>query len=93
MLAERLEEVGHGMPVVFRWQGYRFLFFSNEGDPQEPIHVHVRKGDKVAKVWVLPEVGVAESYGMTTAELKQLTQVVETHAELIERRWHEHFGH
>jgi hypothetical protein len=29
------------MPVVCRWNGFRFHFFSNEGDPLEPVHVHV----------------------------------------------------
>ncbi len=28
------------MPVVFRWEGIRFYFFSNEGDPREPVHIH-----------------------------------------------------
>lgn len=91
--AVRLRQVRNDMPVVFRWQGYRFFFFSNEGDPLEPIHVHSRKGDKVAKCWVRPGVGLADSHGMTTTELKLLTQAVEAHAELIERRWHEHFDH
>lgn len=31
------------MPLVFRWKGYRFHFFSNEGDPREPVHIHVTK--------------------------------------------------
>jgi hypothetical protein len=43
------------MPVVFRFKGYRFFFYSK---PQEPLHVHVRQGDAVAKFWLepLPEV-------------------------------------
>jgi len=28
------------MPVVFRYRGYRFFFYSNEGDPREPLHIH-----------------------------------------------------
>ena len=39
------------MPVVFRHDGFRFFFFSNEGDPREPVHVHVRKSDGEAKLW------------------------------------------
>ena len=35
------------MPTVLLVEGYRFFFFSNEG--QEPPHVHVRKGGGVAK--------------------------------------------
>jgi hypothetical protein len=31
------------MPVVFRHKGFRFLFYSNEGDLREPPHIHVIK--------------------------------------------------
>jgi hypothetical protein len=29
------------MPVVLRYKGFRFFFYSNEGSPREPVHVHV----------------------------------------------------
>jgi uncharacterized protein DUF4160 len=29
------------MPTILRWKGFRFFFFSNEGD--EPPHVHAEK--------------------------------------------------
>ena len=51
------------MPVVFRHQGIRFYFFSNEGSPREPIHIHVGRSDAEAKLWLVPEVRVAESFG------------------------------
>lgn len=38
------------MPTLLRVESFRFFFFSNEG--QEPPHVHVSKGDGVAKVWL-----------------------------------------
>ncbi len=28
------------MPVVFRYKGIRFFFYSNEGNPLEPRHIH-----------------------------------------------------
>ncbi|HMK89067.1 MAG TPA: DUF4160 domain-containing protein [Methylocystis sp.] len=31
------------MPVVFRQGACSFFFYSNEGDPREPMHVHVVK--------------------------------------------------
>lgn len=37
------------MPVVFCSNGYRFFFFSNEGSPREPLHVHVRRGGDIAR--------------------------------------------
>jgi len=48
------------MPVVFRYQGLTFFFYSNEGDPREPIHIHVRAGGAIAKVWLEPLIGIAE---------------------------------
>ena len=37
------------MPVVLRREGFRFLFYSNEGDPREPAHIHVQQGRDEAK--------------------------------------------
>ena len=31
------------MPKVFEINGFKFFFFSNEGNPLEPCHIHVRK--------------------------------------------------
>lgn len=80
------------MPVILRYKGYKFFFFSNEGIPREPIHIHVRKGEASAKIWLEPTVALSESYDMTSAELKELVSVVEEHKDLITRSWHEHFG-
>jgi hypothetical protein len=52
------------MPVVLRYKGYTFFFFSNEGVPREPLHIHVRHGDATAKFWLEPEVMLADSFGM-----------------------------
>jgi hypothetical protein len=42
------------MPVVFRLDGFKFFFYSNEGDPREPPHVHITKGGAKAKFWLRP---------------------------------------
>ena len=42
------------MPTVLRDAGYRFFFYSDEGDPLEPPHVHVTAGEGVAKFWLDP---------------------------------------
>ncbi len=44
------------MPVVLRYNSYRFFFFSNEGEQREPAHIHVRLGESIAKFWLLPEI-------------------------------------
>jgi hypothetical protein len=65
------------MPLAFRYKGYRFFFFSNEGNPREPLHVHVRKGERLAKFWIEPEVFLVESHGFTSGELTMLTGIIE----------------
>ncbi len=80
------------MPVVFRWEGVRFYFFSNEGSPREPMHVHAERQGAEAKFWLHPEVRVAENVGFDRRELVELLKTVELRRNEIERAWHEHFG-
>jgi len=80
------------MPVVFRYKGYRFFFYSNEGDPREPLHIHVRKGEAVAKFWLDPIAEVAEAYSMSAHELHELLDIAIEHKDEIERYWNEYFN-
>ena len=80
------------MPVVFRWNGYRFHFFSNEGDPREPMHVHVTKGCPTAKFWLYPEVAVAYNKGFSSRVQSELIRLIEARRDEIERAWNEHFS-
>ncbi|QGM96752.1 DUF4160 domain-containing protein [Methylocystis parvus] len=79
------------MPVVFRHDGYKFFFYSNEGDPREPVHIHVRKGEAVAKFWIGP-VNLAASDGFDAKTLRLLARLIEERSVLIERTWHDYFG-
>ena len=80
------------MPVVFRYKGYRFFFHSNEGEPKEPLHIHARKGEGVAKFWLESVACVAEVYGMSSHELHELLDVAIENKDLIARYWNEHFS-
>ncbi len=80
------------MPVVLRDSGLRYFFYSNEGLPREPPHVHVKGGGCDAKVWLAPEVMIADSYGFNARELAHILTVVRANRIVIERAWHEHFG-
>lgn len=80
------------MPVVFRYKGFRFFFYSNEGSPRERLHVHVRTGSSEAKIWLEPQVRVAASYGFDAGTLRELVEVVQINREQIERAWHDYFG-
>lgn len=80
------------MPLVFREGPYRIFFYSNEGDPREPMHVHIRRGGHEAKMWLFPEISVAESFGFNSHELRTIVSIVETNRTRIEEAWHEHFS-
>lgn len=80
------------MPVVFRQDGYRFLFYSDEGDPREPVHVHVRRGRDNAKFWLWPEVNLAYNRGFTRSEQRRMTLIVEQRRDEIERAWNDFFS-
>lgn len=78
-------------PTIFQIGGYRFFFLSNEGNPREPIYVHVRKDGNRAKFWVSPA-GLPNNRGFSGKEMNRLAQIVEMRRDEIERAWHEHFG-
>jgi Domain of unknown function (DUF4160) len=75
------------MPLVLRVKGYRFFFFSSEG--QEPPHIHVEQAERYAKFLPKP-VALARSRGFRTGEIAEIQRIVEEHRALFEERWHEH---
>jgi hypothetical protein len=70
----------------------RYFFFSNEGQPREPRHIHVRGGGKDAKIWLEPEVSIADSYGFNSQELGRILRFVSQRRNQILKAWHDHFG-
>ena len=80
------------MPTIFRHAGFRFFFYSNEGNPREPVHVHVRGNGGEAKLWVEPEVSIAYSKGLSPRDLRDISNAATTRAEEIKDAWHGYFG-
>lgn len=58
------------MPTVLRVRGYRFFFFSLEG--QEPPHIHVEAAEKFAEFWLNP-VALANSRGFRSGNCRRYT--------------------
>ncbi len=77
------------MPTVLRIDGYRFFFFSNEGN--EPVHIHVESGDGYCKFWLEP-VNLAYSTGFNSTELNKIRKLVIEHKSQIEKTWDEYFS-
>jgi len=77
------------MPTVLRLFGFRFFFYSLEGT--EPAHIHVERGDDVAKFWLDP-VELAESHGFRAHEVNRLRALVIEHRQSFVEAWNAHFG-
>ena len=77
------------MPTVLRIGPYRFLFYASDGD--EPIHIHVRRDDNMAKFWTRP-VRLAGNIGFSAKELREIEKLVEDNQADIERKWNEFFS-
>ena len=80
------------MPTVFRSRGFRLFFYSNEGNPREPPHVHVESAGAEAKFWLRPRVQVAYNDGFDGKTLREALELVETNSERIETAWRQFFG-
>ena len=77
------------MPTVLRLLGYRFFFYSNEGN--ESPHIHVEKGDMAAKFWLEP-VELVKSYGFNAKEINELRKLVIEHQQQFKQTWNEYFS-
>ena len=80
------------MPKLLDWNGWRFFFYSREGMPLEPPHVHIRKDGSEVKVWLTPVVRVADERRMDARTLKMLVAKVELERDRFEERWHDFFS-
>jgi|UniRef100_A6VRC0 hypothetical protein len=76
-------------PAVYRENGFKFFFFSNE---EERMHVHIVGHDGEAKFWITPEIALAKSYNLSVKELSKLEKSVEEHKDEIIAAWQKHFG-
>lgn len=77
------------MPTVLKVKGYRFFFFSLEGN--EPPHIHIEHGDKVAKFWLDP-VNLVSSYGFRSHDFTKVRAIVIEHRLTFLEKWNEHFS-
>ncbi len=72
------------MPTIFRIGAYRFFFYSS--DIAERMHIHVIKGRKEAKFWIVP-LELACNEGFWAHELLVIRKMIYAHKERIENEW------
>jgi len=76
------------MPTI-RIEGYKFRFYSS--DLNEPPHVHVIQGEKVAKIWLQP-VALEYNHGYNRTMLNQILRLVEQHQSEFLEVWYAYFS-
>ncbi len=77
------------MPTILLILGWRFFFYSNEGN--EPPHIHCKKGDAEAKYWLDAnafEVVEAHAYNMAPGDRRSVRRIIFTHFDYILEQWH-----
>ena len=75
------------MPTIFRKDGYRFFFFSDEHLPK---HVHIEKGDSYVRIELL-SLRVTDRYKISQKEIKKLLKLVEENRIVLTGAWNEYF--
>ena len=55
------------------------------------MHVHVYSPDGEAKFWLEPVIALADSYGLTEKQLKQMQKIIEERKNEITKSWKKHF--
>lgn len=80
------------MPTVLRLDGFKFFFYSDEGTPLEPAHIHVLKAGSEAKFWLVPKVQLARNDGFDAKTLRKITATLTNHRDQLEEAWNDHFA-
>ncbi len=72
------------MPTVLLRDGFRFFFYSAEGN--EPEHIHITKGDAIGKIWLSPALKIVYLINFTKSEEKKIIEIVEMDLEYFKTK-------
>jgi hypothetical protein len=76
-------------PTILRTAGFRFYFFSRE---ELRVHVHVQSPRGEAKIWIEPEIELAQDHGLGRVHAAQAVRLVREHEKEIRQAWKKHFA-
>ena len=85
------------MPQELRIGPYSVYFWSNEGNPLEPIHVHIAEGKvtpNATKVWITSTGKTLlcnNNSGISERILHRLMKVLEANSQKLIEDWIKHF--
>lgn len=85
------------MPQVFKIGSYWVYFWTNEGRPLEPIHVHVATGDPTqngTKIWIT-KTGKCllcnNNAKIPERTLRNIIRIIEARSDEIIKKWTSYF--
>ena len=76
------------MPTIYRFEGFRFFFYSNEGN--EPPHVHVAKGDCELKIW-LNNLVIENNFGFKISERRLILKIIKKQKNQFLDQWNKFY--
>ena len=80
------------MPTILYIYGWRLFFYSNEIN--EPIHIHIHKGDMQGKFWLMiDEIEIIEAfcYNFTPGSKREIKKIIYKNFDIIVDAWFNHF--
>lgn len=86
------------MPKLFKIGGYWIYIWSNEGEPLEPVHIHVSEGKPekdATKIWITRAGKCLKCHNKSRIPdqvLNNMMRMIELRVDYIEEKWIEHFG-
>ena len=85
------------VPEIFRLFGYHVYFCLNEGNPLEPVHVHVSKRihQNATKIWFMQDGTCALAHNqdrIPSKDLGRIMKVLEVYRDDIVKEWKSRFG-
>lgn len=85
------------MPQVFKVGSYVVFFWIGEGEPLEPVHVHIAEGTpsvNTTKVWITKSgktLLANNNSKIPTSMLRKLLRIIEANTDRICKKWMEYF--
>lgn len=84
------------MPNYMNILGYHIFFWSNEGEPLEPVHVHVSKNvsSNSTKIWICSDGNIEvtnNNSNIPDSDFKKIKKTISQYADDIVNKWSSYF--
>ena len=86
------------MPQIFRIGPYLIFFWSNEGVPLEPVHIHVAEGvptGTATKIWITKSGKTLlcnNNSKIPQHTLRNIMRMIEARSSDVIQKWYSYFG-